>query len=287
MSIYTRFPLDKGYSSLALYNVYVNNQNINSSTAEEAKTILLSNYPNSIYAKMMRDPNYKQKVLTKKDLAEQKYQECLELYNKKMFNKLIEETQAISNNAYKNKKLLLRGMSFIKQKQMENAIKTLKEISAEDEKVFAEATYLLEVINDPSKMKKANEIALAGSPYLYKTNNEHMMVLVLPKEETDITYLKTLVSEFHSKSIGNEVFEISALLLGLDQHLLMIKPFNNMQESLDYYQLFIEDKTLMNHLSKQQKEIMTISIENFKEFYKNKDVDGYKKFFTKKYLIID
>ena len=178
-------------------------------------------------------------------------------------------------------------MSFIKQKQMENAIKTLKEISAEDEKVFAEATYLLEVINDPSKMKKANEIALAGSPYLYKTNNEHMMVLVLPKEETDITYLKTLVSEFHSKSIGNEVFEISALLLGLDQHLLMIKPFNNMQESLDYYQLFIEDKTLMNHLSKQQKEIMTISIENFKEFYKNKDVDGYKKFFTKKYLIID
>lgn len=287
MSIYIRFPLDKEYSALALYNVYANNLDVNNSMVEQTKSLLLSNYPNSIYAKMMRDPNYKEDVLTKKDLVEQKYRECFELYSKNMFDQVIEQTKSISKDGYQNKKLLLRGLSFIKKKQIERAIKVLKEISPEDEKVFAEATYILDAIKDPSKMKKANEIALAGSPYLYKPNSEHMMILVLPKKETDITYLKTLVSEFHSKSIGNEVFEISALLLGLDHHLLMIKPFINKEESLDYYQLFVEEKKLMNQLNKQQKIIMTISRDNFKEFYKNKDVEGYNDFFTKNYLRID
>ena len=111
-----------------------------------------------------------------------------------------------------------------------------------------------------------------------------MIILVLPKEGVDVTYLKTLISDFHTNSIGNEIFEISALLLGLDQHLLMIKPFENIKESMEYYQLFVEESSVMNVLNKSKHKIMSISLENFQEFYKNKDVDGYYNFFTKNYL---
>tara|TARA_B100001250_G_scaffold142800_1_gene122194 strand:+ start:5376 stop:7958 length:2583 start_codon:yes stop_codon:yes gene_type:complete len=287
MSIYTRFSFDKQYAALALYNVYINNMETSNLNAEKTKNLILSNYPNSIYAKMLLDPNYKEEVFTKKDLQELKYQELFKLYNENMYDQVIEKTNTISKDIYTNKSLLLRGLSFIKNQDYDSAIKTLKEISEEEEGVFQEAQYILEVIKDPSKMNKSNETALAGSPYLYRPNNEHMLILVLPKKETDITYLKTLVSEFHSTSIGNEVFEISALLLGLDKHLLMIKPFKNMQESLDYYELFIEEIKIMNQLNKTQKSIMTISLENFKEFYTNKDVEGYNEFFIKNYLITD
>lgn len=287
MSIYTRFSFDRQYAALALYNVYINNIETSNLNAEKTKSLILSNYPNSIYAKMLRDPNYKEDVFTKKDLEELNYQELFKLYNENMCDQVIEKTNTISKDVYTNKKLLLRGLSFIKKQDFDSAIKTLKEISEEEDKAFQEAQYILEVIKDPSKMNKSNETALAGSPYLYRPNNEHMLILVLPKQQTDITYLKTLVSEFHSTSIGNEVFEISALLLGLDKHLLMIKPFKNMQESLDYYELFIEEKTIMNQLNKQQKSIMTISLDNFKEFYTNKDLEGYNEFFIKNYLITD
>jgi len=37
-------------------------------------------------------------------------------------------------------------------------------------------------------------------------------------------------------------------------------------------------------LSKTEYKLMTISFDNFQEFYKNKDVDGYYDFFKKNYL---
>ena len=140
---------------------------------------------------------------------------------------------------------MLRAFSLIKKKEIELAKKTLKQITNEDEKVFQEAKDILEAINDPTKMNRANEMARAGSPYLFRPNDKHMIVVVLPKEAVDVTYLKTVISDFHKSSIENEVFEISTLLLGLENHLLIIKPFDNNNESMEYYHLFLEETKLL------------------------------------------
>ncbi len=286
-AIFTRFPTDEQYAALALYNVYINYLETNNPKATNSKETLLSKYPNSIYAKMIVDHNYTSEILSKKDLAELNYQEIFLLYKENVFDQVLVKTENISDEKYKNKLLLLRALSFIQKEEMDKATTILNNISEEDEKVSQEAKYILDAINDPSKMKKANDLALAGSPYLYRSNNQHMIILVLPKEGVDVTYLKTLISDFHTNSLGNEVFEISALLLGLDQHLLMIKSFENIKKSMDYYELFIEEGSVMEVLNKSEYKIMSISFENFQEFYKNKDAQGYYNFFTKNYLTND
>ena len=136
-------------------------------------------------------------------------------------------------------------------------------------------------------MEKSNEQAVSGSPYLYRSNSKHMVVIVIPKESTDINYLKTIISDFHINDIGNELFEISALLMGLDKHLLMIKTFDSVKESLVYYELILENNKILEVLRKTNYKIMSISIDNFKDFYKNKDIEGYYKFFTNNYLTIN
>ena len=286
-AIFTRFPTDEQYAALALYNVYINYLETNNPKATNSKETLLSKYPNSIYAKMIVDPNYTSEILSKKDLAELNYQEIFLLYKENVFDQVLVKTENISDEKYKNKLLLLRALSFIQKEEMDKATTILNNISEEDEKVSQEAKYILDAINDPAKMKKANELALAGSPYLYRSSIQHMIILVLPKEGVDVTYLKTLISDFHTNSIGNEVFEISALLLGLDQHLLMIKSFENINKSMDYYELFIQEGSVMEVLNKSEYKIMSISFENFQEFYKNKDAQGYYNFFTKNYLTND
>ena len=286
-AIFARFPTDEQYAALALYNVYINYLETNNPKATNSKETLLSKYPNSIYAKMIVDPNYTSEILSKKDLAELNYQEIFLLYKENVFDQVLVKTENISDEKYKNKLLLLRALSFIQKEEMDRATTILNNISEEDEKVSQEAKYILDAINDPAKMKKANELALAGSPYLYRSNYQHMIILVLPKEGVDVTYLKTLISDFHTNSLGNEVFEISALLLGLDQHLLMIKSFENIKKSMDYYELFIEEGSVMEVLNKSEYKIMSISFENFQEFYKNKDTQGYHNFFTKNYLTND
>jgi hypothetical protein len=153
-----------------------------------------------------------------------------------------------------------------------------------DDEISAEAEYLLSVIKNPAAMQKANEQALAESPYLYRSNTNHMTLLILPKEGVDINYLKTLISDYHAMDFENEVFEISAMMMGLDQHLLMIKIFTTAEDVMLYNQLLKSNNTITNELNKSDYKILAISMENFKEFYKNKDTEGYCNFFNKNYL---
>ena len=97
----------------------------------------------------------------------------------------------------------------------------------------------------------------------------------MPKQGVDINYLKTLISNYHSLVFENEVFEISAMMMGLDRHILMIKTFDNSSNAVIYNQLLIEDQQINEELNKANFRIMAISLENFKEFYKNKDMKGY------------
>ena len=285
-AIFIRFPSDKQYAALALYNMYINYSEVNSPKTKTTKETLLKKYPNSVYAKMVIDPKYNSEVLTNKERAEKNYKEIFDFYKAGMYDQAIIKTKNIPKDQYKNKLLLLRALSFLEKEKVEKAMILLNKISKEDEKAFEEAKYISQAIRDPSEMKKSNEIAASGSPYLYRSNSQHMVILVLPKD-VDVTYLKTVISDFHINNIGNEVFEISALLLGLEQHLLMIKPFENIEESMVYYNLFVGEKTVMGLLNKSLHKIMSISLENFQEFYKNKDVEGYYDFFTKNYSIID
>ena len=46
----------------------------------------------------------------------------------------------------------------------------------------------------------------------------------------------------------------------------------------------VVNSTITNELNKSDYKILAISMENFKEFYKNKDAEGYYNFFKKNYL---
>ena len=153
-----------------------------------------------------------------------------------------------------------------------------------DNRIIKEAIYLLEAIKNPEKMKKANEQALTESPYLFRSGNSHMSLFILPKEGVDINYLKTLISDYHTNYFENEVFEISAMLMGSDKHLLMIKTFDNSSDVVVYNQLIMENVDIVNQLNKSDYKVLAISFENFKDFYKNKDIEGYYNFFKKNYL---
>ena len=75
LSIFKRYPGDKHYSPLALYNVYVNHQQTKNKKAQKIKSILTTQYPNSLYSQMLSTPNYNMGKITSKDTLELNYQE--------------------------------------------------------------------------------------------------------------------------------------------------------------------------------------------------------------------
>ena len=287
MNLLSRFPYDKNYAALAYYNVYINHLEVGKDLeAEVMKNLLLHNFPNSVYAQLLTNPNFQDQLIGLQNEDELAYQGVYQLYVTKQYIQVIEKCKLVSDDDYQSKYLFLKALSFSALKDSSECIKILDKIVSidKDVSIIKEAIYLLEAIKNPGKVKKANEQALTDSPYLFRSGNTHMSLFILPKEGVDINYLKILISDYHAKDFENEVFEISAMLLGLDKHLLMIKTFDNSSDAVDYNQLIMEDVDIVNQLNKSDYKVLAISFENFKEFYKNKDVEGYYNFFKKNYL---
>ena len=60
MNLLSRFPYDKNYAALAYYNVYTNHLEVGKEQeAEVMKNLLLHNFPNSVYAQLLTNPNFK------------------------------------------------------------------------------------------------------------------------------------------------------------------------------------------------------------------------------------
>ena len=287
MSLISRFPNDENYASLAYYNVYINHLELaRNQEAEETKNLLLHNFPNSIYAQLLTNPNFQDQLMSLQNEDELTYQGVYELYVDRQYIQVIEKCNLVSDDALQSKYLLLQALSFSALKKSSDCIGVLNKIISIDMDTLAvrEAVYLLDAIKNPEKMRKANEQALTDSPYLFRSGNNHMSLFILPKEGVDINYLKTLISDYHTNNFENEIFEISAMLMGSDKHLLMIKTFGSSRDVVAYNQLIMKDTNILGQLNKSEYKVLAISFENFKEFYRNKDIDGYYNFFKKNYL---
>jgi len=289
-SLYNRFPSDEQFAPLSCYNIYLNHTETGGKPeAKTIKELLLKKYPNSIYAQMLINPDFKLEAVNKLAKEELEYRGVYELYSQNNYQEVIAKTNSIVENEYQSKYLFLRAMSFLSKEEFERGSIELNKIVSlnNDEPIVKESQHVLDALNDPSKMEKANELALAGSPYLFRSLAQHMVIIILPKGGVDVTYLKTLISDYHANDFENEIFEISALLLGVDNHLLMIKTFDNISDVTIYHEMFVSDQSILKELNKSEHKVMAISFENFQEFYKNKDVEGYHNFFKKNYLTIE
>jgi tetratricopeptide (TPR) repeat protein len=287
MNLLSRFPYDKNYAALSYYNVYINHLEVGKDQEAEAmKNLLLHNFPKSVYAQLLTNPNFQDQLINLQNEDELAYQGVYQLYVAKQYMQVIEKCKLVSDDDYQSKYLFLKALSFSALKDSAECINILDKIISidKDPRIIKEAIYLLEAIKNPEKVKKANEQALTNSPYLFRSGNTHMSLFILPKEGMDINYLKILISDYHSNNFENDVFEISAMLMGKDVHLLMIKIFDNSSDVVDYNQLIMENIDIVNQLNKSDYKVLAISFENFKYFYKNKDVEGYYNFFKKNYL---
>jgi len=289
LRIPSKYPLDNQYSPLAYYSIYLNYKKQNKTEqAESIKTILLQNYPESICAKMLLDPNTEYKVFETLNKTEKQYQDVYSDFLRKKYQKVLLKTSKITDDQYKTKYILLRGISYAALNNiegLENELKSIQTIDSESE-ISKYLNELLQTMKDPSKMIKANKQAESNSLYLFKEQTPHISVIILPKNSIDINFFKTKISDYHLKDFENEVFQINTMLMGLERHVLIIKTFNNASEAISYNELLVSSDFFKESLNNVKYKLFPMSLENFKEFYKNKDIKGYTKFFNNNYISI-
>lgn len=281
-----RFSKDTAYIPPTLYNLYLNysykQKNIQ---AKETKNKLLKEFPESRYSKIINEEKYFDKKKETEINLEQSYQATYELYLKEKYKEVLLNTNKINQDKYEQKHQYIRAISFAKTNDSTRFKQKIVELSKQnqDTAITIQAKKILEILKNPSAMHKSNIQAINKSPYIYSKNKEHRIIFLLDKKTTDVTYLKTLLSDHNNQFFSTEVFNITAILMGNNKHLITIAPFKDKKSAKQYYDNIFYNETIMQQLKKEHHEIFIISNENFKYFYKNQDIKEYKKFFKNNY----
>ena len=290
-----RFPKNKDLTPRSYYLIYnLQKENKRFKKAEKTKQKLVNLFPESSYSKFLLDTNYVNTVVSKNNQKEDEYKFIYSLYKKDSFNlsynKSLEKINELKNTKeikYLTKYYLINILSEFKTTN--DTTRFIRKLKTGEEKYnntetknrFTEIRTLLENIN---QINERNTTAILKTPYRYKEKSPHFLLIIVPKEDTDITYLKILVSDFNNKNFSSEIFEIKSMMMGLDHYLLLVKTFENANKAINYKNTISLEKLINNELKNKKQITTVISEENYLEFYKNKDTEGYLKFFNNNYV---
>jgi hypothetical protein len=278
--------IDSLFFPMTYYNLYLNySLQENTEKSNLAKSTLLKYFSKSVYAKILEDPDYIQKISLSNNNNDSAFEEVFVSYKGSQYNSVIDATKEIKNNEHKDRYRFIRAVSMINTGDTAGSIKILAEVAkAETPDLATHARKILDIIKDPTSVNESNRRAIENTPYKINHNSQHLVMFIAPKEGVDISYLKTLISDFNTKNYSTQIFEVNAMMIGLDMHLLMVKYFEGKDKALKYHEDIVFSTEVTNELQKTEHHILPITTDNFQEFYVNKDLEGYSKFFKEKYL---
>ncbi|MFI5203307.1 MAG: tetratricopeptide repeat protein [Flavobacteriales bacterium] len=269
----------------ALYILYRIYSEKDPTQAEEYKNMILTKYPDSDYAKIIRNPNYLAEEAEKLKIYERKYEEAFGYYKKKDLSATItlcDEVIATGDKSpviprfYYLKSIALGNQA--RYEEMEATLVTLVDTYPKDEmgKTGAE---LLEIVRSRNSM---NDARSGKTVYVFEPNEEHFFVLVFPNTMGAVNDAKNKVSNFDQQSFSDQTLKITNNFIDLDNQLILVKAFANKEKAMNYYIAFENEPELLRGLN-DIATFFVITNRNYASFYLDKKIEHYITFFEENY----
>ena len=294
-----RFPQHKlkAPTSFQLFKAYkfLNN----SEKSDYYKNLILNEFPESDFAKIIQNPNYYQEIELKKKEAQNFYTALYNLYCEQKYPDVITEAEKgltlyLDPNIRKNMSYLraislgkLNGNDVMKT-ELQTVIKTYP---ATDIDTLAsgilEALKRYEFEKNNIQIKDSNQQNVSSSEkYSYKENNLHFVIIVADIKDIKVEKLKLSINNFDKEYFRLDKLDISNFYIDNTQQMLTISRFENKQKAMEYYSVMKNNQTHLLDLNKANHvKIYVISDDNYNIFFKNKDKrEDYDDFFKKYYL---
>ena len=253
----------------------------------EMKQLLLDNYPNSKYAKLLLGG----KTLSDKSLAMKKENmEYSKLFSGYKAGKYINTIEACSNkmkdttNPLFCQYGLLKAYSLKKNNDTLNnntkLISTLKSIVKQCLGTeFADQA--ISVLND-LKVKIAENLNQKEKwDFTYSPDTIHYFILIAPKDGFSINSAKNNTANFNSSNFSELKLKVSSTFLNTSDQMIIVKYFKNSKKALDYLLAFKANKGKIK--SYKNEDFFIINPKNLRELYIEKNTTNYLDFFKQFY----
>ncbi|HPG32805.1 MAG: tetratricopeptide repeat protein [Lentimicrobiaceae bacterium] len=298
----TRFPEDKN-ALQANYHLYRAFRDMGDSTRMSYhKDLIIQNFPESDYAKILIDPNYNVELEAIRNRVKSLYEETYVAFERKQFRTaIIYSNEALSKYTDVN---LMPKFAFIRalsRGKTENADTMKAELTrlialypASD--VVDMARRLLGPVSPDGSITalkegesnssngQAEAKPLDYSMYKVNTTATHFYALVVDGSAVNVYGTKVRITDFNTKNYSVDNLQVNSVLLDNNRQMITISSFGDLDKAKRYFNGIKEDKYVFSGIKEGTFVQFLISAENYPVFFKEKNTDAYLQFFNKNYL---
>jgi TolA-binding protein len=286
-----------------MYFLYRMNIDYDPETSNKYKNILLNNYPNSVYAKLILNPNFLEDSEKEDKLAGDLYYTAYTAYSAGNLtlakSKLESLISSFPESSFIDKSQLLLAMIVGKsgdwveyKKLLENFIKEFPQsdlIPFAQELLAACNKYLEAAIKGAESLISES----TGEPepgtgsektYSFSSGDAQFFVLILNAKSLKTTNVMLEFSKFNNKFFSEMKLSSNQILLGDNQFLFSIREFKKIEQAMRYYEKIQGSQSPVKKFKSNSPQYFLISTKNFPLFYELKNVEEYLSFFRENYL---
>jgi hypothetical protein len=281
-----RYPVNKfeGQVYYNLYLLYKDENNI--AKSDYYKNLLLNNFPDSPYAKIILDPNYLANLNQKTKQVEDYYKTTFGYYQSGSYDTVIAMVSIVDSlykeNNLKPKFALLNAFAIGKTqdvKTYKEALASIAETYPGDE-VKTKAQEILDFLenSDTKEVRILSNVA----DFDYLPNDGHYFMLMFENKEIKTNDVTNVIAKWNDVNRSLEDLKINSLILKDNTTTVVVKSFKNMKTAKDYLKAITSGETF-GLLPKDKLHFSIISENNFNLIVKHREIDSYKMFYESRY----
>ncbi|HEY3370850.1 MAG TPA: hypothetical protein VGK10_08390, partial [Prolixibacteraceae bacterium] len=297
-------------SYFELYDLY--NKMNNPEKSDYYKNLIVSNYPDSKYAKFLLNPNYFIELEAKADSVNRLYQRAFLEFKNGQYTQAGQITDQIGtmqpDSALVPKIKFIRMVADGTQKNWgefenllndyitvypkaeptplaEQILKLIQDSTLVDYQKLVDSGYLNDQIKNSELMPQG---AKATDPFEGKFSYDedllHYFVIAFPKSaNVDLNRLKFDIANYNIDHYTKIDFDLETQNLNNNTGLLLVRSLNDKEQGLIYFRSIIKQRSVFQSLKNIKYVNFVASSTNFREITADKDYGEYLKFFVMNY----
>ena len=259
---------------------------------------IVNGYPNTNYARMLKDPSFAMQVNSKEAQLTTYYNETYAAFEKRQFQAAFDRISKVGELFGGTNKLmprfsLLHAMCVGNLEGKDKYIEALKQVIAKhpEDPEAKTAREMLRNLGERVNTGPGQQRDLPAGEgqvgnYTIEDDQLHYVIAVF-KNDVSLNDAKVAISDYNSKYHGQDKLRMNNIYLGTGEDrypIVAIRRFKDKADAMDYYdgvqknsKDFLDKKTF-------DYELLAVGQNNYRELLKSKNLDDYRRFFEMNYL---
>jgi tetratricopeptide (TPR) repeat protein len=284
-----RFPTSS-YLLSSYYNLYgIAKDRNNQALVDYYKNIIVSQFPESMYAKVLANPEYFKEIEKEEQAIRQYYEQTYGLFNTGNYNDVITRTDYALKTYPGNTLIpqfdylgtLAKGKTIDRSIFRDNLIAIIARYPGTE--IAGDAQNLINYMDkEHPELKEAEEIKISQQLYQLPSDSTYLFIYALDKK-INTNQLVFNIINFNLDNFDNLNLIVEIISLNITQNLILVKTFSNQRQVMLYLSTINSTDEILKDMPEVTMIPMVISLSNFKTLQEDKSVDRYLKFYNENY----